>query len=152
MAEGIFNSRVEADDELRGKITSFSAGISSIDGESASESSIKVLKEKYSIDISAHRSQILNDKMLKDADLILTMTLHHKSVILSKIPELTKKVFTLKEFALQSENDDNSEEYNYRLDIADPFFMPMQVYKRCAEEIAGAIDKTILKLKETIFF
>jgi protein-tyrosine phosphatase len=152
MAEGIFNSRVERDGEARGKIISSSAGISAYGGECASESSIKVLKDEYGIDITAHRSRPLNDKMIKDSDLILTMTREHKRAILSRFTELTEKVFTLKEFVEYSEKDKITEEYNFKLDILDPFGMPVQVYKRCAEEILDAIEKTILKLKKTIFF
>lgn len=151
MAEGIFNSIIAADDELREHVTSSSAGIAAFGGDLASSNSIKVLKEEFGVDITFHRSRMVEYKMLQDADFILTMTREHKRVILSKYPGMINKIFTLKEFALDYRSDKNTEEYNFAIDIADPFGMPVNFYKLCAEEIKEAIEKMIFKLKKSIF-
>ena len=152
MAEGIFNSWVAVDDRLKGQIISSSAGIEAFEGDNASASSIKVLKDKYGVDITNHRSRMVDVKILQDSDLILTMTRDHKRAILSKYPELINKVYTLKEFALDLRNDKVNEEDNFAMDITDPYGMTLQVYARCASDINDSIQKTVLKLKKQSFF
>lgn len=151
MAEGICNSIIAADNNLNGYLISSSAGIAAYDGDTASSNSIKVLKEGFGIDISSHRSRMIDDKILRDSDLIFTMTREHKRAIQIKYPELIEKVFTLKEFVKDSEIDKNVNGYDFTLDINDPYGMPVQFYKLCAAEIKETVEKVILKLKKTIF-
>ena len=50
-----------------------SAGIFAEDGQGASENAIKALM-KYGIDLSGHRTQPVTEDLIKQCDLILTMT------------------------------------------------------------------------------
>jgi protein-tyrosine phosphatase len=130
MAEGLFKAAVLADKELENRITAVSAGISAFDGDPASSNSIKVLKEKWGIDISTHHAKKLTEDEVKDADIILTMTLGHKSMILALFPYVKGKAFTLKEYAKNPSNYDLYQQENGFLDIPDPYGMNEQMYIR----------------------
>ncbi|MBD1372121.1 low molecular weight protein arginine phosphatase [Hazenella sp. IB182357] len=74
-----------------------SAGISAMDGMAASPEALHVLAEK---EIKHnHASRRIDEEQLQWADLILTMTLHHKNYIIHQFPEHVEKVYTLKEYA-----------------------------------------------------
>ena len=149
MAEGLFRAALEKDAELAGQFVAASAGIAAYDGDPASQNSIISLKEGWGIDIGSHRARSLNYEDIAEAYLILTMTRGHKEAILSRFPEAGPKIFTLKEFVMDSPSESQNGEGAYALDISDPYGMPLQVYKSCAEEIKKAVDKLILKLKNT---
>ena len=57
-----------------------SAGIFAEDGQGASENAIKALM-KYGIDLSGHRTQPVTEDLIKQCDLILTMTEGHKQIL-----------------------------------------------------------------------
>jgi protein-tyrosine phosphatase len=77
-----------------------SAGVSAMEGSAAADQATEVLKER-GIE-HTHRSQMLNQELIRWADLILTMTAHHKQFIQYDYPESVDKVFTLKEYANQN--------------------------------------------------
>lgn len=147
MAEALMKSALESDSELSDKYTVSSAGISAFDGDSASPQSLEVMKDLWGIDLSSHRSRTLTQADIDESHLILTMTRSHKGFLISMYPQAKNKIFTLKEFALDIDISNSAGEYNYSLDITDPYGMPVQVYKRSAEEIKHVIDKLLKKLK-----
>lgn len=143
MAEGMFKEKLKNINENNIKVSS--AGISAIEGQMANEKAIKVLKSK-GIDISSHRAKQITKEMVNQSDLILTMTLSHKKLILEYFPNEINKVFTLKEYG-QKINDEKSDRNN--LDIADPYGMDYNVYKLSMMEIEAELDiivKNINKL------
>ena len=99
MAEGILKEMLKEKDDKYEDIQVLSAGISAIDGDPPSEFALKALEEQ-GIDISQHCAKQLSSKMVKEADLILTMTVAHKNMILSIISEAKEKTYTLKEYAV----------------------------------------------------
>lgn len=111
-----------------------SAGISTIDDLKASQNSVLALEE-YGIDIRNHASKRLTLDLIEDADLVLTMSISHRNVILESIPELKNKVFTLKEFL-------NEED----LDVIDPYGGSISVYRNTAIEIKKLIEKLFEKI------
>ncbi len=149
MAEGLFKDAIEKDLQLAGRITISSAGIAALGGDPASEYSVKVLRENWGIDISSHRASSITVTELKKADLVLTMTRGHRDMILSAFPWAKDKVFTLREYVQTNPKDNSVKEYDYSLDIMDPYGMPIQVYKKCAEEIKQAVEKLVVKLKSS---
>ncbi|AIS51357.1 sugar-phosphate isomerase, RpiB/LacA/LacB family [Thermoanaerobacter kivui] len=133
MAEGLFNAQAKA---LGKDFKAKSAGVFAPEGFSASQEAIKVLKEDYNIDISNHKSKSLTRQDVEQADLILTMSNSHKRSILMQYPEYSHKVFTIKEFVgLDGE-------------VEDPYGMPIDVYKKTAEELNGLISKVIQKISQ----
>ncbi len=134
MAEAMFKDLIK---DLEGKdIEVSSAGTWAIEGHSASANAIKIMNER-NIDLSNHRSTPLTKELIKKADLILTMTRNHKNQILSVMPEVEDKVYTLKEFVGYDRDD---------LDIADPFGGDMEAYRRSADEIESALKKALEKI------
>lgn len=113
-----------------------SAGIAAVDGQPASANAIEAMRE-MGMDISRHRSRMLNGELVGQADLILTMTLQHKRYVLMMFPESYDKVFTLKEYADCGSSD-----------ISDPFGGSLEDYRECADEIQQALSRLVQKLKQ----
>lgn len=146
MAEGIFKEQLK----YAGRDDFFvsSAGISAFEGDLANEKSIRVLKEA-GIDISLHRARQLTKDLIESSDLILTMTVAHKETINRIIVDSSamtegNKVHTLKEYAqlVSGEKVNRS-----NLDIADPYGMDYNVYKKTMREIETEIKKIIEKIQ-----
>jgi protein-tyrosine phosphatase len=119
-----------------------SAGISAFEGEDANEKAIRVLSKK-GIDIKAHKARQLNKKIIGESDLILCMTNEQKNVIIKFFPEYHKKIYTLKEYAHITNNENIS---GRNLDIVDPFGLDYNVYEKTAEEIEVNLRKIIKRL------
>lgn len=73
-----------------------SAGIAASYDVPVSGHSVRVLKNRGLQPVSS--SQPVNDNLVQWADVILTMTMHHKKLILEQYPDAMEKVFTLKEY------------------------------------------------------
>lgn len=144
MAEGIFRSELKKDPTLCDKLTVESAGVNAFDGDSASTNSIKVLKERFDIDISGHRSKLISKQLVDKADLILTMTVGHRDTLVCNFPEAKDKIYTIKEFVrvnLKGKNNGES------LDVKDPYGGSKEIYGKCAEEILSEIRQVMTILK-----
>jgi len=128
MAEGILNRLAE---EKGLAIRGTSAGIMTMDGLEASRNSLLAM-EKIGIDISDHRSRQLNETIINNSDLILTMSRSHKSNILNNYEAARGKVFTLLEYAKKINKD-----------ILDPYGMDLRVYEDTRDEIKGAIEECL---------
>lgn len=137
MAEGILKFLLEQNNIENIDVSS--AGISAFEGQRANENAIKVLDDK-GIDIKNHRARQLTEEIIKDSDLILTMTGSHKKLILNVLPEYSHKIYTLKEYALKVNNESTD---NLNLDIDDPYGMDIRIYEETANEIQGQLLKII---------
>ncbi|MDF2676234.1 MAG: protein-tyrosine-phosphatase [Bacillota bacterium] len=137
MAEGIFKYMLNEYNIKSIAVTS--AGISAFEGDKANYNAIQVLNSK-GIDISSHKAKRINDEILKEADLILAMTLSHKRMLNKFAPENSNKIFTLREFAYKI-NDEIIGSRN--LDIDDPYGMDYNVYDLCRKEIETELIKII---------
>ncbi len=115
-----------------------SAGVAAHEGQGASPQAIEVMKKK-GLDLSGHRASQIDSELIRQADLILTMTESHKNMVKVLEPEAFDKTFTLKEYVGESSTD-----------IMDPFGQPVDVYSCCAQEIEEALRKLIDKLKTVI--
>ena len=96
MAEALFRNIV---DKLEKKpdVRIISAGTGAMKGEGASPQAIKIMEE-YGITLCKHKATPLTEKLINEADLILTMTANHKRAVISISPSTAKKVFTLREY------------------------------------------------------
>ena len=79
MAEKIFERAVE-ESGMQKKIRVFSAGISAMDGDLASENSILACKE-IGLELSDHRSSALTRATLENASVIFCMTESHRALL-----------------------------------------------------------------------
>ncbi|MFZ7119687.1 MAG: hypothetical protein ACOWWH_01875 [Eubacteriaceae bacterium] len=93
MAEGILKYLIK-DKQVHIK----SAGTSVFMSEPANNKAIKVMEE-MGFDISKHRSKPITEELIKESDIILTMTKAHKEKVINASPQAKEKVFTLKEYA-----------------------------------------------------
>ena len=73
-----------------------SAGTWAVYGEQAAPRAIKVLKAR-GIDLSAHRSRVVDPNMLSQMRLILVMEKGHKEALQVEFPRYASKVFLLSE-------------------------------------------------------
>lgn len=130
MAEHLFRRMAE---ELgRYEFAVRSAGVAALPDDPASHGAIEVMRGKGIDTIMAHRATPVYDELVKEADLILTMTRSHKETLLQRYPEVGEKLFTLKEFTRRAEEYTDG---HYTLDIQDPFGQPVEVYAACAAEL-----------------
>jgi tRNA threonylcarbamoyl adenosine modification protein (Sua5/YciO/YrdC/YwlC family) len=121
-----------ADLEQRGIVVT-SAGVAAVPGCAASIEGVEVLQER-GLDISKHESQPLTDKLVRHADMILTMTNGHRHAILRRWPEAISRTMTL------------------RLDggdINDPIGGPKELYRECADQVEQALRQ---RMKSIDFF
>lgn len=106
MAEAILKKLLEeAGKELEG-IKVRSAGTTAIENHPATPQAISVMRE-MGIDLASHKASRLTPEMIKEADVILTMTLDHKRRVLEMYPEAKNRVFLLREFVADQDDNQN---------------------------------------------
>ena len=71
-----------------------SAGVAAIEGYSASNHAKQVLKD-YGAE-TEHQTTKISKNLMDWANVILTMTMGHKELLLSQFPEAKRNVYTLK--------------------------------------------------------
>lgn len=76
-----------------------SAGTGAMDGYPATEQTIDLTLKFGGHDPAAHRSRLLTDDVLGDVDLVFAMSREHRSSVVAQRPSLTRRVFTIREFA-----------------------------------------------------
>lgn len=139
MAELLFNKLAGQDNNLE-EWQAVSAGISVVSGQNVSANTHKVLIEE-NIDSSSHISQQVTEDLLREVDLVLTMTRYQKEVLNDTFPEHVNKIYTLKEFA--------TVEQDY--DIIDPYGQSEKVYRETKNEIKDQIELILGKLNQFYF-
>ena len=112
--------------EDRGVVV-MSAGVAAMPGSRASTESVEVMKS-MDIDINDHASQPVTDRLVRHADLILTMTNGHRAALLNHWPEASNRTHVLCKDGR---------------DVSDPIGGPMDLYRRCAEQIDEAIQERV---------
>lgn len=137
MAEILFKDMLKSEN-LDDRVKVRSSGTSVYTSLPASDNAIEAARE-LELDLTGHRSQKINIDMLREADLILTMTRVHKAHILDIMPDAKDKVFTLVEYATDGKEGD----------ISDPFGYDLDTYKKCRDEIKKYLEMVISKIRET---
>jgi len=135
MAEAIFKDII-AEKGIQDEFEVCSAGVYAFDNDPASYQAIEVMKNEFNIDLKPHRAKVMDGSDIEKADLIFTMTRHHRNMIIDIYPEASDKVYVLKEFAGLTED----------LDVIDPFGQDYDVYKSCANDIEGLLLKVLERL------
>ncbi|WP_268892066.1 low molecular weight protein arginine phosphatase [Heliobacterium mobile] len=114
-----------------------SAGTMAWPGAPASAHAQKVMADR-NLDLSQHASQPLDEDLLREADLILTMTGSHRDMVLQAVPGNEGKVYAIREY-IGKEGD-----------IADPFGQSERAYARCAAEIEEVIEKAMDRIEQSL--
>ncbi|WP_026962836.1 low molecular weight protein arginine phosphatase [Alicyclobacillus herbarius] len=111
-----------------------SAGLYALAGSPMNEQAARVLRRRGITD-TTHQAQPVDERLVKEADLILTMTRQHAEELCRRHPHACGKVHALPQFAGWPE-----------LEIADPFGGDETVYDRCADEIERYLQVLVEKL------
>lgn len=125
MAEMLLKKRVSEkkgctiDDLDQKGIVIASAGIAAMAGGRPSREAVEVLSD-IGLDLSTHQSQPLSERLVRHADLILTMTDGHRQAMVSRWPEIAPRTKAL------SPDGTN---------ISDPIGGPTALYRQCADQI-----------------
>ena len=136
MAEAMLKKIIEQ--EKISNVEVCSSGIYAETGDVSTVDAIETMQE-YNINLKEHRATNTKESPIETMDLILCATLSHKRSVLQMYPELTGKVFTMKEYVSKIDCTD--------LDIKDPWGYDVEIYRFCAAEIEDCIDKLLIKLK-----
>ncbi len=115
-------------------LTASSAGTGAWDGAPASEGAYLVGLE-HDLDLSAHRARMLTRDLIKHADLILTMSRHHRARIQELEP--TARVQLLGEYAGRSGED---------AEVADPFGADLETYRQTYAELDELVRVAVGRL------
>ena len=126
MAEGFFRA---LDGETKTGLTAASAGLYTTGGLPASEHAILTAAEKGA-DISAHRTQVLTQTLVDEANYIVCMTAAHYDRVLAAYPQAEDKLYLL-----------------VGKDVSDPFGGDLDTYRRAAAEIYTGVEHMIARLE-----
>jgi protein-tyrosine-phosphatase len=120
------------------QVTVSSAGTGAWDGAPVSEGAYLVGLER-GLDLSAHRAQLLTRELVKSADLILTMSGHHRA----RVSELggEDKVHVLGEYAGRDES---------RAEVSDPFGSDLASYRQTYDELQELIGGVVSRVAGTV--
>jgi len=108
-----------------------SAGISAMMGARPTPEAVEVMS-KQGLPLADHESQPLTMQLVRQADIIWTMTRAHRQAIISQWPEAASRTMVLAR--------DQS-------DVADPIGGPLEYYQKCAEQIKRLLAERISELE-----
>ncbi len=127
MAVGLLQRKLERQERAQ-DVAVGSAGVWTVDGRPASEYGILEMISRH-IDISQHRSRALTEIIVREADLILTMTRNHAEAVRAEFPAHARRVYTLADMAGRA------------FDVEDPIGGTQSDYAQAAEEIEMLIEE-----------
>jgi protein-tyrosine-phosphatase len=120
------------------QITVSSAGTGAWDGAPVSEGAYLVGLE-HGLDLSGHRARLLTRELVRSADLILTMSGHHRA----RVAELggEDKVHVLGEYAGRDEGE---------AEVSDPFGSDLASYRLTYDELQKLIGGVVSRVAGTV--
>ena len=131
MAEKIFEEALVKSGNKK-NIRVFSAGISAMDGDQASENSLLACEE-IGLDLTDHRSSAITRATIENASAIFCMTESHRTLLnmYFEVPEKTP-IFLMREFMTEGSRE-----------LPDPFGQDMEVYRTCCDHMKEAIPSLL---------
>lgn len=134
MAKALMDKIIKEDKKSPKLIKTLSCGTDAINGNLPSDEAVKTM-HKYHIDLTKHRSLTLNKKLIKKADLVLTMEARHKDIVLSFDPTANDKTYLITEYIEQDKNG-----------ISDPLGKGLPAYHKTAQKLKHILEKVYQKL------
>jgi protein-tyrosine phosphatase len=163
MAEALLRHRLEG---RRVDVNVGSAGLRLV-GEPASANGVDVLADK-GVDLSAHRSRIVDRELLEGTDLALAMAREHLREAVLARPEIWPRAFTLKELVRRGETigsrapGESIDAWLARVhsgrnrsdllgssrddDVEDPIGLSRSEYAKTADELSDLVDRLVALL------
>ncbi|MDG1138092.1 MAG: low molecular weight protein arginine phosphatase [Opitutales bacterium] len=131
MAEKLFEEALTKSSSKQ-KISVFSAGISAMDGDKASDNSI-IACDEVGLDLSDHRSAAITRATIENASVIFCMTESHRALLhmYFELPE-DSPIFLMREFI-----KDGSKE------LPDPYGQDIDIYRECRNDMVEALPSLI---------
>jgi protein-tyrosine phosphatase len=124
-------------DELEDKgVIVMSAGLAATPGGRSAAEAVSVMRER-GLDLTMHESQPLSDRLVRFADLILTMTRSHREAILGRWPDAAARAHLIS----QSQGD-----------VSDPIGGPIELYRRCADQLDAYLEQWAAQFDATTGF
>lgn len=142
MFKQLIKEEVENEQIFKNEFKVLSAGTFAVDGDEANGMAVEVL-EMAGFEAVEHKANPLDEELLEESYLILTMTEEHKISIITACPDSEYKTFTLNEFVYGADTE------NYDMDIMDPYRGDLEDYTECAKSIKSALDLLLIKLINT---
>lgn len=112
-----------------------SAGTDAIDGLNPSFGACAVLNELGNDEIYNHLSRRINEELIEEADLILTMTKQNREDVLALSGKAVGKTYTILEYTAASDED-----------IEDPFGGDSMVYEKTLDKLELALAVLLMRL------
>lgn len=113
------------------EITVKSAGLYTSDGLPASEAA-RLVMEEMGLDLSGHTSQKVNEALMAETELVLTMTEEQRQNLAAAFPQKRQQIFTLGEFSGQPGGD-----------IDDPYGMDLEKYRKVSQELEEILIRVL---------
>jgi protein-tyrosine-phosphatase len=143
MAEGLLRHALNGQSEPLRSIPVYSAGTQAFDGDPASANGVQAMHDA-GIDISAHRSRSVTEKLMENAIVVFVMTHQHMDDLRYYYPDSKTPVYRMREFVSNKARSDIS------LDVHDPYGMGLGDYKECRDSMVEAIPGILTFLKELL--
>ncbi|MCA9190245.1 MAG: Sua5/YciO/YrdC/YwlC family protein [Planctomycetales bacterium] len=110
-----------------------SAGLSAFPGGAASPEAIAVMAQR-NLNLRSHQSKSITERVVKFADLILTMTNSHRRAIVERMPDTVSRLHLVS---------------GTGQDVSDPFGGNESIYADCADQIEQYINGWVNQIDET---
>lgn len=136
MGEAILRNRIAEKlgckiEELDQKgVTVMSAGIAAMPGSPPAQQADAVMQE-LGLEITNHLSQPITGRLAQFADVIFTMTNGHREALITHWPMLEPRTFTIRRDGA---------------DVSDPIGAPVDVYRKCAEQIDNNVAQWVAEM------
>jgi protein-tyrosine phosphatase len=162
MAEAFLRKRLEA----RGIDAHVGSAGFVTRGEPASDPAIVVVRDRYGLELDAHRSRRIDKKLITRADLIIGLARRHVFEVARERPKAFARAFTLKELVRRAEDRGGrarAESFDAFLarmhegrtpndlwgessedDVDDPIGLDHGTYRRIAAEIDGLVERLVV--------
>ena len=112
-----------------------SAGVSAFDGEQATNNT-RIVAAERGLDLTSHRSKLSSRAVVKPFSLVLVMEERHRRMLRDSYPELSERVFLLKEMIGGAE------------DVHDPIGTDIANYRAMADEVNTALTEGFNRIRE----
>jgi protein-tyrosine-phosphatase len=129
MAQILFNNKM-VEMGLKKYYQAESAGSWGVDDIPAAIEGQQVMRQR-GLDLSAHRSRVVTQEIIENADLVLTMERGHKEALKIEFPEKSGKIFLLSEIV------------NTIYDIEDPYNRGTEAFEETAQELESILANGI---------
>jgi protein-tyrosine-phosphatase len=117
-----------------------SAGLLDMQGAPADKIARQILREN-GIEDEGHHSQVINEVMIGEADLIITMERKQLQIIGDRYPQAIDKLRTLKSYLPEPDYGKSSGDVSG--DIRDPYKQSIFYYRLCFSEISLAMEALV---------